>query len=383
MINILLHTSILSLFYSFAVCCEVLNNVDYMSFTMLEGVSRVMEKGMQYISKLVDKNASFVIDEPIDKQQPSTTMEATQITPSRTISPIVRTSPNDNNHITSIANVNSISQPEPTQVPDNTQSNPADSCEQLSGQPSGEYWVKSNNGSAIRVFCELKVTEYKGMAQIVHVNYSSNGVSCPEELKTVNVQNSKKTLCGRKTPTLGCSSVHFSTKGIKYSKVCGRIIGYQHGSPNGFYWYDKNRHFTINDIYVDGVILTYTNATNNQRQHIWTFAAALDEMDRQNLNFACECTNSGSSPVLPSFVQNNYFCETGSRELFQYDRMYLDDPLWDGKGCGDKSSCCNNNGIFCTELPESTTASIELSICANENLTNEDTPLEFVELYVN
>ena len=50
----------------------------------------------------------------------------------------------------------------------------------------------------------------------------------------------------------------------------------------------------------------------------------------------CPCTNinhASSATPPPDFVRYEYFCDTGSEGIFQYDDLYLD-PLWDGDGCG-------------------------------------------------
>ena len=60
----------------------------------------------------------------------------------------------------------------------------------------------------------------------------------------------------------------------------------------------------------------------------------------------CPCSKNGSWPhEIPSFVGNSYFCDSGN-EYGKYatdGRVYADDPLWDGKGCGFNSTCCEFN----------------------------------------
>ncbi|XP_019849359.1 PREDICTED: uncharacterized protein LOC109580527 [Amphimedon queenslandica] len=57
------------------------------------------------------------------------------------------------------------------------------------------------------------------------------------------------------------------------------------------------------------------------------------------------------------------------------------DPLWDGKGCGEVSTCCDKGEWFCKDVPK-TSSDIELRLCGNEPRENEDTPIEQIELYV-
>ena len=92
--------------------------------------------------------------------------------------------------------------------------------------------------------------------------------------------------------------------------------------------------------------------------------------------------------LVPSFVGNDYFCESGDLNLTYTFSFYANDPLWDGQGCRS-SSCCELSyppGVtppwFCKQLPQlqTTTNDIEVRICGDEG---EDTPLELIELYIN
>ena len=86
----------------------------------------------------------------------------------------------------------------------------------------------------------------------------------------------------------------------------------------------------------------------------------------------------------PSFVHSDYFCDS----RHQYSRLtpldyFVHEPLWDGAGC-IQGTCCEFNSPpwFCKDLPQSTSDDIELRICGNEGIDNEDTPIERVEIYV-
>ena len=130
---------------------------------------------------------------------------------------------------------------------------------------------------------------------------------------------------------------------------------------------------------MDGVSITH----GHPRKHIWTFAAALDEQ-HANVN-RCPCTKTDTTytGVVPPFVGNDYFCDTGSRKYLQ-SRFYPDDPLWDGSGCGPTSSCCSFNSPpwFCKELPQPTTDDIQVRVCTDQSASNEDVTIEVIELYV-
>ena len=100
----------------------------------------------------------------------------------------------------------------------------------------------------------------------------------------------------------------------------------------------------------------------------------------------CPCTNMSQAAFAtppPSFVGNDYFCEIGSAGILQR-RLYVDDPLWDGAGCGPANTCCslNNPPWFLKQLPSTTTDDIEMRMCVDRDYVDEDTPIEIIELYV-
>ena len=158
--------------------------------------------------------------------------------------------------------------------------------------------------------------------------------------------------------------------------MCGRIISYQLGSPDAF-----NGPALIDTYYIDGVSVTY----GSPRQHIWSFVNGLDEV-LSIPYYTCPCVpGSTAGNRIPSFVGQNYFCETGINYRFTSGLFYANsDPLWDGQGCGPTSSCCTFNSPpwFNVQLSSPTTDDIEVRICGEEGIGNEDTPVQLMELYV-
>ena len=168
---------------------------------------------------------------------------------------------------------------------------------------------------------------------------------------------------------------------MSYDQVCGKIIAYQFGSPDSF-GLNGSPINSIDDSYLDGISLTYGS---NPRKHIWSFAAAVDEVNTMNSN-RCPCIhieNAAAATQPPDFVGNDYFCDTGSRGRFS-NRLYANDPLWDGAGCGSANTCCslNNPPWFFKQLESPTTSDIEMRVCASEGRDNEDTLIEQIEIYV-
>ena len=257
---------------------------------------------------------------------------------------------------------------------------PATSCLQVSLSPSGYYWVRASNGSAVRVYCDMTgscggVTG--GWMRVARLDFNDTSTSCPSGLRE-RVDSGIRT-CGIESSGAACPSVMFSTSGMEYTKVCGKVIAYQDRSSDAFGSNGRGLNPTIDSNYVDGVSLTHGHTPRN---HIWTFAAALDEYGPSMENL-CECSHSqrpGTSP--PSYVGQDYFCDSGSRRASFV--FYGDDPLWDGAGCGSNSTCCsfNNPPWFHKELPSPTSDDIEMRVCSDEGRDNEDIAMSSVEIYV-
>ena len=181
----------------------------------------------------------------------------------------------------------------------------------------------------------------------------------------------------------GCLSAMYDTNRINYSHVCGRVIGYEYRATDAFH--RDPSPSTIDGNYVDGVSLT--PGSPGGRQHIWTFAAGLFEADSrdQARSVYCPCVFGRAAP---SYVGNDYFCESGNPGTSWTDVIYASDPLWDGQGCV-APPCCELSsppGVtapwFCKQLPQATTNDIELRICRDSLAGDEDTPVELVELYI-
>ena len=256
--------------------------------------------------------------------------------------------------------------------------NLAVSCKQIAelkpNYDSGYYWIQGVSG-VVGVYCEKGTNNIFGQSggwmRITNVDMRNND---PPGL-VYNVTEGKR-LCRKQSLDPGFSSTTFSAQGVEYRKVCGKVIGYQYHQPNGF----GPSRFTsgISQTYVDGVSIT----NGSPRQHVWTFAAAHSEISLDR--YMCPCLHPSRSftGVIPSFVGNDYNCDTGSRTRAQ-QRYYFDDPLWDGEGCEGENECCNRGGPwFCKQLPQPTQDDIEMRVCSNSPRSDEDTVLEQVELYI-
>ena len=132
-------------------------------------------------------------------------------------------------------------------------------------------------------------------------------------------------------------------------------------------------------VYADGISITH----GLPRQHIWSFAAGRDEITAVELDSTCPCSLNGTNTV-PTFVGNNYFCDTGTITNNSQRVIYPDDPLWDGQACWPSSNCCSFNSPpwFIVRLPNATTDNIEIRIGVNNSQTTVDVLLEFLTIYI-
>ena len=257
---------------------------------------------------------------------------------------------------------------------------PAKSCREIiqcnPSAQSGYYWLKSTTTESQEVYCAMNTTYCNitgGWMRLGYFNMSEPGISCPASLRQINTPTK---LCGRRTAP-GCSGVTFPTDGIRYTKVCGQARGYQYYSPDGFGHSSNN----INTAYVEGIAITY----GSPRQHLWTYAVGLSD----DGNYAgginnCPCAKyPGRDP--PAFVGLDYYCESGITGRWQDNRrIALDDPLWDGDGCGPGNNCCNQTGMpwFYRTLPQEVGDDIEVRLCSSQAIANEEVYAELVEIYI-
>ena len=212
--------------------------------------------------------------------------------------------------------------------------------------------------------------------QIASVNMQVD-TQCPDGLELI-VESGKR-LCRRPGGTTaghGCNSVIFSVNGRHYSKVRGKVIGYQYGHIDGF---SSGNIFDSNSSApVDGISITYGQ---NPRNRIWTYAVGRTETSTSSGSGHCPCTHSYAVANVPPFIGNDYYCDTGSRSV-PTQRLYLENPLWDGQGCGPTSTCCDDPYLpwFVKDLGQVTNDDIEFRVCHDG--TDEYVAIEIIEIYV-
>ena len=72
-----------------------------------------------------------------------------------------------------------------------------------------------------------------GWTLVAKLDMTNRNNSCPEGL-TQRPDYPKRT-CTSTLKGPGCSNTSISTYGISYRQVCGRVTGYQYGTPDAFY----------------------------------------------------------------------------------------------------------------------------------------------------
>ncbi len=238
---------------------------------------------------------------------------------------------------------------------------PAESCasihEAAASSPSGYYWVRSNSGVTFRVFCNMETVcggRDGGWMRVADLNMVDESMMCPKELtETVFLNNTR--VCALPTPSENlCVSIFYNTERLTHSRVCGRILGYQFGSPDSFFKEDLARQ-TIDTNYVDGVSLT----RGNPKEHIWTFASG-------------HCRDN-CSHFAPLFIGNNYFCDGVE---YPHCTRFCNVTLWNGQ------QCSKDEMWFYRQLSQHKDEEIELRVCQDEGSSSEQTPLVQVELYI-
>ena len=216
--------------------------------------------------------------------------------------------------------------------------------------PSGYYLIRN---SSLHVYCDMSRTcggVTGGWMRVFDLDMTITSHQCPNGLSQ-RTDGGLRT-CVRNVSAAGCSSIFLPTRNVNYSRVCGRITGYQIGTTDDFLYQPSTN---IDSIYVDGVSLTHRLSP---RQHIWTFTVAVQIS-------GCPC-QLGHVP--PSFVGGDYFCDSGTQEHASPATFYSD-LLWNDADC----VCCANPPWFHQQLPQPTFDDIEMRVCRDSPSNNEDT----------
>ena len=254
------------------------------------------------------------------------------------------------------------------------------SCKQINNKypnsPSGYYII--GNGS---VYCHMGTlcNSTGGWARLAYLDMSLPTQNCPPGFQMYNTGGVRA--CGRVNTNTDCLPVIFPSNNISYSEICGRVVGYQHASTDAI---DPRfgDHNDINGHYVDGISIT----RGSPRQHVWTLMSGLQDEGTNNRNLNCPCAAGATVPV-QSFIGEHYFCESGNSNSYawRYNTLYVEDPLWDGQDCGSRElACCAAPGLpwFYRNYTSTTDDFLELRLCLDQIVSDEDAAVGFYEIYV-
>jgi len=253
---------------------------------------------------------------------------------------------------------------------------PGKSCSDIyqlnpTSRGKSDYYVIQAGDRPMFLFCdmELECGGEKGWMRIADIDLAT-GDSCPHGWKKIT---SPVPACRGPSDNAGCYSAQFPTHQVPYSRVCGMVIGYQKGSTDGF----RATSYSINGPYVDGVSITY----GIPRKHIWSYGIGINEIGPST---ACPCAQKGG-PLPPSFVHENYYCESGSYNTpSNWNVLLTDDPVWDGKGCHDENSCCSEPNLpwFYRQIPLTSNNNLEARICRDQPYADEGVLVKEIKLFV-
>ena len=275
----------------------------------------------------------------------------------------------------------------PTQPTGLSYNYPADGCDEIvrnnPQSPNGWYWVRdSSDNSTRKIYCYPSGHTSCGEGVWMRIGYFDMGgnlAECPEPLERFAGNGSW--YCRRTSRP--CTSVHFSALGNNYTAVCGMVEGYQYGSMDGFFHSTASK--TPDDLYAEGISITHGSFP---RRHLWMYAVGINANPDSNPTWQCPCTVLGTNTTLPTFLGNDYYCDSGnpSRSSFSNAHLYPD-RLWDNSGpsCVSDSTCCDNpdQPWFKKKLTQPANEDVEMRWCGDASpVTDEATATTRVELYI-
>ena len=222
--------------------------------------------------------------------------------------------------------------------------------------------------------------------RVAFLNMSDPTQQCPSAWREYS-SSGIRTCIRDQSDVGGCPGTVYNTN-RQYSRICGRVIGYQIGSPDAF---ASSQGMTIDQAYMDGISIT----RGVPRKHVWSYVAGMNE---QGLCPSATCPinysyllRDGSSAQPPAFIGNNYYCESAYPGTIDHcylvNTFFPNDQLWDGQQCNNEGTCCTGDGVntppwFSVALSNPISDDIEVRICHNSDTFDEDTPIHLLELYV-
>jgi hypothetical protein len=162
--------------------------------------------------------------------------------------------------------------------------------------------------------------------------------------------------CHKASTSGGCATKTFSTGGLAFSEVRGRLVAYQQGSTDGF-------------LDNDSISIWTTSGT-----HLWTYAFGYTSLN----STACSCASLGCPARCPSnggflpdaHVGSSYYCESGASACSSY-----------GATTFFPTKLFASRPAFVARLA-AIQADLEVRVCLNQGTSDEDLFFDVLELHV-
>ena len=249
-----------------------------------------------------------------------------------------------------------------------------ESCDIVSGLrfpfPTGTYRIGPSQDNYSLMNCSTSTAlTCNGISgqwrRVAYLDTNRTNIECPGSLQATT--NPPSCRISGSSPT--CSSVFFSSGGLPYSQVCGRVYGRYSGTPDGFDTFPDDRPAfpTINNNYVDGVCLSYGM---NPRNHVWMLAVTIPQRSRM-----AGCTSCNFE--VPSFVGSDYSCQ-----IVPDCTSLSDDSTCRIVEVWNYDNLCNGDNIFYRNLTQTTTEDLEMRLCRDQARSDEDISISFIEIFV-
>ena len=123
--------------------------------------------------------------------------------------------------------------------------NPAYPCKDLArDHPHAAldyYWVSNGVMKPVKVYCDMDqhcCNSTGGWVRVANIDMTDTNQQCPPGFHLILSTDSRS--CGANVfnHKIICTSINFTSHGIEYRQVCGRMRAYQYGYTSAFGWYN-------------------------------------------------------------------------------------------------------------------------------------------------